>query len=56
MATETNDREPLDYEQVKAALEAELRRVTALQELHTVIKDMQAWLNGDDRDGQEEAR
>jgi hypothetical protein len=45
--------QPLDYEQVKQALEAELRRVEALQELHTLIKDMQAWLNGDETDGKE---
>jgi hypothetical protein len=37
-----------DYERIQQALEAELRRIEALEKAQTLIKAMQAWLNGDD--------
>ena len=50
MSHSTQPQQPLDYARVKAALEAELRRVNALLELREVIRDMKAWLKGDDDD------
>lgn len=50
----TEPRPPLDYEQAKQIIEAEIRRLEAFQTLRDVLRDIQAWLNGDDTsDGKE---
>ncbi len=51
----TEPRPPLDYEQAKQILEAEIQRLQAFQEIQSALRDMQAWLNGDDASNSKEA-